>query len=127
MEMDANRNVAAFSAVMLSLGTFAVAGPIIHAAHGSWPKAGYSFVLRFVLMSIGAAVGANTDCDYAYDHEGCWVLHAIYGLAVGGAVAGLLDAAVIGHERVVRPTGSAPVVGFMPLRGGGGLSLVGRF
>jgi hypothetical protein len=127
MGTDANENEASFPAVVLGLGTLAFSGPMIHAGHGSWAKAGYSFALRAAFMSLGAAIGMSTRCDYAYDHEGCPIVNAIYGTAVGGGIAAFLDAVLFGHERVVRPTGNDPILGFVPLRGGGGLSFVGRF
>jgi hypothetical protein len=127
MGRDPNENAVYLPAVAVGLGTLALSGPMIHAVHGNWAKAGYSLALRAGLMLLGAAIGGNTRCNYAYDHEGCEAINAIYGLAIGGGIAVFLDAVLIGHERIERPTRNDPILVLVPMRAGGGLSLGGRF
>ena len=113
------------------LGAFVFGGPIVHAAHGHWAKAGGSLALRLGLPVLlwAAAFSAGL---------GSWVNHLLMGCgaAVIGAFAGLagvalavwLDAGLLARERVAAPVRSQPIVAFMLLRAdGGALSLVGRF
>lgn len=127
MGRDPNENEPFVPALALGLGTLALSGPMIHAGRGSWARAGYSLALRAGLMLAGAAIGANTRCRYAYDHEGCPIVNAIYGLAIGGGVAAFLDAVAFGHQPVARPASNDPIFVFVPQRGGGGLAFSGRF
>ena len=78
---------------MLILGGMAgytLGGPVIHAAHGHWDKAGYSLGLRVV--PIAGAIGIAS----ALDAGGATPL-----LVGGAALTGMvLDSAVLGYETV---------------------------
>jgi hypothetical protein len=127
MGKDPNENEIYVPALAVGLGTLALSGSINHAAHGNWAKAGYSLALRAGLMLAGAAIGGSSRCGYAYDHEGCPAVNAIYGTAIGGGLAAFLDAIFFGHESIARPPSNDLIYVFVPQRGGGALSLVGRF
>jgi hypothetical protein len=86
--------------VPLALGTYVLGGPIVHATHGNWGRAGGSLSLR---------VGAPILCALpvaAIPVPG----FALAGLLVGAGLAITLDAAVLARETVVTETAWQPVV-----------------
>jgi hypothetical protein len=125
-------DAAAFVPLAVGGGSYLLGGPIVHAAHGHWGKAGGSLALRVGLPLLGWAAGyalSGDSCrrEYAYDHEGCPFENAAYGLILGAVSAMILDAVLLGRERVDDGARGAPSVAFTPLNGGGNLSLAGRF
>ena len=129
--VDERNTAAVIGAVVAGLGAFALSGPIVHAAHGHWPKAGGSFALRSGLLllggALGYAIGQDGCAQYAYDHEGCGIGEGAAGLVIGALLAIIGDAAVLAREQVPVSARGAPAFAFTPLRGGGGLALIGRF
>ena len=89
---------------MLLLGGMAgytLGGPVIHAAHGHWDKAGYSLGLRVAPVAAAIGIGAAVDAGEATP------------LLIGGAAltAMVLDSALLGYETV---TVDAPSVSLAP-------------
>jgi hypothetical protein len=123
-------DAAALPPLAVAAGSFVFGGPVVHAVHGHWGKAGGSLALRVGLPLLGWLAGAGVgqgSCHYNYDHEGCWVGYAALGLLAGGVAAMIVDDALLGHERVTASPRSQASVAFTPSRDGGGLSVVGRF
>ena len=123
------RSKAGVNVVYAGLGAFVFGGPIVHAAHGHWAKAGGSLALRLglpVLLWAAAFSAGLGSCDDPDGGCGAEVLGAFAGLA-GVVLAVWLDAGLLARERVAAPVRSQPIVAFTPLRDGGALSLVGRF
>jgi len=129
--VDERNDVAVIGAVVAGLSAFALSGPVVHAAHGHWGKAGGSLALRGGLLLLGGglgfAAGQDSCAQYAYDHEGCGVGYGAAGLVIGGLLAIIADSAILARDQVPVPARSEPAVAFTPLRGGGGLALIGRF
>jgi len=129
--VDQHDDTAVIGAVVVGTSAFVLGAPIVHAAHGNRANAAWSLVLRVGLMGLGAGIGAasgEAECGgYQYDHEGCSVGYAAAGVLLGALMATIVDAAVLGRESIADRAGGATSVGFMPLRGGGGLSLAARF
>jgi hypothetical protein len=89
---------------MLILGGMAgytFGGPVIHAAHGHWDKAGYSLALRVVPIAGAIGIGSALDAGGATP------------LLVGGAaLTGMvLDSALLGYETIAI---DAPKVSLAP-------------
>lgn len=90
----------------IGLFGYALAPPIIHAAHGHALKAFGSLGLRLGAPVVGAVVGfAMAGCEESDDHyddsDWCGASGAIGGFMVGTAGAMLFDAVVIANEDVV--------------------------
>ena len=123
-------DAAALRAALVGGSGFLFGGPIVHAAHGHWAKAGYSLALRAGLALVGAGIGGaygESACgQYQFDHEGCSIGYGAFGLFVGAATAMVADAAIFGREPVTDRASNSSVA-FTPLRDGAALSLVGRF
>jgi len=85
----------ASGALLLSgLTGYALGGPVIHAAHGHWDKAGYSLALRVLPVAAATGVGAGGGAG------GAAAL-----LLIGGAgVAMMVDSAMLGYETVTVET-----------------------
>jgi hypothetical protein len=79
-------------------------GPIIHAAHDDWGRAGWSLGARVGMPAIGVFVGGEV-CD---DHDvlGC-LADGLIGAAIGLVGAQVLDATVIARGST---TGQTPAV-----------------
>ena len=129
--VDEHNDAAVVGAVVASVGAFALGGPIVHAAHGHWEKAGGSLALRGGLMLLGGLVGWGIGADacsqYFYDHEGCALGYAVVGLVAGTAASIIVDASLLGREPVPTSAPSQTQFVFAPTRSGGGLSLIGHF
>jgi hypothetical protein len=128
---DEHDDAAVIGAFVIGASAFALGGPIVHAAHGHWGKAGISLASRLGLSFIGAAIGAGIGADscsqYVYDHDGCAIEDGALGLIAGAAIAVIVDAAVLAREPVPAPSRNDALFVFTPLRSGGGLTLVGKF
>jgi hypothetical protein len=113
----------------ISLGTFVLGGPIVHAAHGHWGKAGISFALRVGLPILGAAAAfAATDGSCSNADGGCGgAASSAVVFLFGIATAVTMDAGLLATEPIAAPTRQQPVVAFTPLRRGAGVSMIGRF
>jgi hypothetical protein len=81
----------------------------------------------FLGGALGYAIGQDGCAQYAYDHEGCGIGEGAAGLVIGGLLAVIADSAILARDQVPVPARAAPAVAFTPLRGGGGLALIGRF
>jgi hypothetical protein len=94
------------------------ASPILHAAHGNWDKAGYSFGMR--AAPVAAAIGLGVAGD-ATD-----VAPVVLGASAVSAM--ILDSALLGYETVPR---EGPTVSLAPsydvMRGIGSLVVAGEF
>jgi hypothetical protein len=98
--------------LVAALTGYALAAPTVHAAHGNWGTAGGDLALRVgtpvVAGLVGYGIGAATF------HGGCapdawfcgrdWsgVGGAVVGIGAGMLTAVVLDATLLGHERVRR-------------------------
>jgi hypothetical protein len=84
------------------VATYALGGPIVHAAHGRWGTAGASLVLRVGLPTGLALLGANLNsCDRRTDPEGlCPAVSAGLGFVVGAVAAIALDAGLLAYDDV---------------------------
>ena len=87
---DSCHNEVAETLILAGIAGYALGGPMIHAAHGRWDKAGYSLGLRVV--PVAAAIGMG---EVFGAGDGAPVL-------VGGAAlaAMVLDSALLGYETV---------------------------
>lgn len=128
--VDERNDAAVIGTAALGATAFLLGGPIVHAAHGHWDKAGISLALRagLVLLAagVGAAIGADACGQYHYDHEFCAEGYALAGAVIGAGAAVIVDAA-LGSDEIATRAASTPRVAFTPLRGGGSLSLAARF
>ena len=98
---------AAGVALPLGLGTFLLAGPIIHATHRQWGRMGLSLAARTVLPLVGLIAGASS-CTSDADCSS-----ALVGLTVGGMLAAsIIDASALAYEPVVKPPALQPLVSF---------------
>jgi hypothetical protein len=129
--VDEHNDAAVAAAVVTGVSGFVLGGPIVHAAHGHWQKAGGSFALRGGLMLLGGLVGWGLGADacsqYVYDHEGCALGYAAVGLVAGAAASIIVDASFLAREPVPTTAPRPTQFVFAPTRGGGGLSLIGHF
>jgi hypothetical protein len=106
--------------MLLVSGTagYALGGPIIHAAHGRWDKAGYSLGLRVVpvaaAIGMGEVLGAGDGAPF---------------LVTGTAVTAMvLDSALLGYETVaVEAPKMSLAPSYDPKRGSGSLVFTGTF
>jgi hypothetical protein len=108
----------ASEALLLSgLTGYALGGPVIHAAHGHWDKAGYSLALRVVPVAAAVAIG----------NAGSGEAGAL--LLIGGAGAAMMvDSAVLGFETVaVEPPKVSLAPSFDPKSRSGSLVVAGSF
>ena len=129
----------------LAAGTYWVAPPLIHAAHGQGWKAGTSVGLRLgvplvaMLVSLGASSGS---CDSRDEPAECAAGWLGVGFLVGAIVAAAIDDVAFAWEvsddpgsrtdpaetrPASKPPGLSVSVGLLPYRQGAGLGLAGRF
>ena len=129
------------------LGTFALGGPIVHAAHGRWGIAGADLGLRvggvMAGFLIGGMVGAASSppCvvdDGASGSGGFCALNgeaegAFIGTMVGAVAAAAIDASVLARRKVRISDDDARTSAFTwtptitPGRSGASASVVGTF
>ena len=106
---------------MLLLGGMAgytLGGPVIHAAHGHWDKAGYSLGLRVAPIAAAIGMGAAFDAREATP------------LLVGSAAltAMVLDSALLGYETVaVDPPKVSVAPSYDAKSRTGSLVVIGKF
>lgn len=130
--VDDSNEGAVVGTAILGTTAFLFGGPIVHAAHGHWEKAGISLALRGGLALLGGAIGAGIGADacgqYQYDHEFCAEGYALSGALLGAAAAVIVDAAMaVDHKPIAERPALVPRAGFTLLRGGGSLSLAAKF
>jgi len=112
----------------LGLGTYLIAGPVIHLANGRPKAAGTSLALRLSLPLAGAALGVGLGA--ATVGTGGWAglvvlfVGAIGGIA-GAGVASIIDATTLAREKVPRNSGFT--MGVVPTRGGLTVGAAGTF
>jgi hypothetical protein len=82
------------------LSGYLLGGPIVHAAHGNWAKAGGSLALRAGLPVAGAYLGAGAQNCSQSGGDMCGLGGALTGIAVGGLAAIVIDAALLAHDTV---------------------------
>lgn len=123
----------------LSIGTFALGAPIVHAAHGRPLVALGDFVLRLGVPFVGMYLGAQIDAHSAWKCDGdiaCGPSDTatITGGLIGGVAVSALDAGVFAFEppapekhRVLASNGPRlwPSIALTPR--GGRAALVGSF
>jgi hypothetical protein len=94
-----------------SLLGYTLVGPITHATHGNWERAGLSVLTRAGLPLTGLVVGAASECrggdsDSDVDNGGPFSNACAYGvlggLALGMLGATALDAALLAREPVAQ-------------------------
>jgi hypothetical protein len=137
----ASNNRDASALLWAALGTYALGGPLVHAAHEAPGKAGASLLLR-----VGAPIVLGY-AGYAASSKGSWddgVILTSFGVLAGLATAITVDAAVLAREKVEPPAVPAseneePKTGavrknsvrvsatFIPTRNGGTVGAVGTF
>lgn len=88
-----------------SIGTFLLAGPIIHAVHGRWGRMGLSVGAR-ALFPVGGVLLGATGCTAGSDCSGSLATGAI----VGMLAATIVDAAVLAYEPVSEMPAVQPLV-----------------
>jgi hypothetical protein len=110
--------------VALSVGGvagYALATPIIHAAHGKWDSTGVSFWSRFVGVPIGGLLGGLVGVATCPDNGqtgletlGCSAYGALAGVGVSAALISVLDAAFLARETTHEPSrpSAAPKASF---------------
>jgi hypothetical protein len=107
------------------MGGFVLSGPIVHAAHGNWVRAGGSLALRIGLPTLGMMAGfASAECSD--DEIVCGGDRIGPGWIIGAAVAAILDASFLAKKTERRK--SPRVLPYASAkRGGGALGLTGYF
>ena len=83
---------------LLGVGGLLLGGPVVHAVHGRWGRAGASLALRVGLPILGWAAGfgiGRQSCGYEYDHEGGPTDYANVGVLFGALAAIVVDSAVL--------------------------------
>jgi hypothetical protein len=99
--------------VPLGVLTYALAGPIVHLAHGNWGRSAISIGGRVALPIIGLVVGVSV-CERSYDGSsgggGFCEGSLIGGTFAGMAAATLLDAALVAYEPVSESPTVTPMV-----------------
>jgi hypothetical protein len=99
-DTDSQRAVAD-SVLVLSAATYALGGPIVHAAHQQWGTAGASAGLRIGLPLTGILVGAALDrCGPNTDSDTCGVIGPSLGMLLGFSAAMAIDASALSYEQV---------------------------
>ena len=89
----------------LGIGTFILAGPIVHAAHRRWGRMGLSLAARTALPFAGLVVGAG-GCTGGGD-----CASGLIGLTVLGMVAAsIVDASALAYEPITPPASARPTV-----------------
>jgi hypothetical protein len=89
----------------LGIGTFLLAGPIVHAAHRRWGRMGLSLAARTALPFAGLVVGASGCVD------GSDCLPGLLGLTVVGMVAAsIIDVSALAYEPITPPPSARPTV-----------------
>ena len=106
---------------------YALGGPVVHAAHGQWGRAGASLGLRLGAPTVGALggylVGSASCARPDTSDVPCAAVGAGLGLLAGGAAAIILDAAVLAYEPEAAPNlALVPVIIADRDRWGAGLS-----
>jgi hypothetical protein len=96
---------------------YALGGPVIHAAHGHWDKAGYSLAIRVLPTASALAIGSSTDSD-----------GALALLLVGGGAAMIVDGALLSYETVAVDSSKLSLLpSFDPKSRAGALVVGGSF
>ena len=89
----------------LGIGTFVLAGPIVHAAHRRWGRMGLSLAARTALPFAGLMVGAG-GCTHGGD-----CASGLIGLTLLGMVAAsIVDASALAYEPITPPASARPTV-----------------
>ena len=86
---------------VLMVSTFVLGGPVVHAAHGQWGKAGASLGLRLGAPAAGALGGflaGSASCPHDDGDVPCSAVGAGIGLIAGAATAIIVDAVMIAYE-----------------------------
>jgi hypothetical protein len=105
------------TAAVLALGGYAFGGPIVHLAHGRADAALGDFALRAGGLLGGGAIGYGVGVatfngcppnSFLCSRDFAGIAGAIGGGLLGGAAAVILDAAVLGRERVRTDEVAAP-------------------
>lgn len=92
-------------ALPVGIGTFLLASPITHAAHGRWGRMGLAVAARVVFPFSGVLLG-TTGCTADSDCSGSLATGAI----VGMLAATVFDAAVLAYEPLTEAPTVQPVV-----------------
>jgi hypothetical protein len=93
--------------IYAGLASYAVGGPILHAAHGEWPRAGVSLGVR---VGLPLATGALGDAICIDDDGIRCIGSAAVGAALGMLAAQIIDPAVI-VEDAADPTPAMLTIG----------------
>lgn len=86
---------------VLTVTTFALGGPVVHAAHAQWEKAGASLGLRLgapIAGALGGFLVGAASCPHDQRDVPCAAIGAGFGLFAGAATAIIVDAAVIAYK-----------------------------
>jgi hypothetical protein len=76
-------------------------GPIVHAAHGHWGRAGASFGLRVGAPFLGAILGGPLGAGgKSGKHALDGIVYAIFGAGLGYVAAAVFDIAYLAYEDV---------------------------
>ena len=120
-------------------GLYLLGGPLVHGLHRRPGAVVGSVAMRVLLPFASMAVGsAVADCSVrVVNDENCDFGEKIVGFAVGMGLAMIADAALLSWERPTAHPAAAPAahasaspsvaLSPVPLRGGGGLVLMGLF
>ena len=100
---------------VLTVSALVLGGPIVHAAHGNWEKAGGSLGLRLGAPAAGALGGflvGSASCPHDDSDVPCSAVGGGIGLIAGAATAIIVDVAVLANE----PEPKAPLsIRFAPI------------
>ncbi len=107
----------------LSIGSYVLSGPLVHAAHGRYEIAGVSFLLRAGAPVGGALLGLAVASTSHDDWAGLGGI--LFGGIIGIGTASLVDACALSLEEV--PAAPSFQIGITPTRGGATLGAAGAF
>lgn len=92
----------AWGTAALGVATILLGGPIVHAAHGHWGRAGASLGLRVGAPLLGVSLGAGLGASGGGGGKGSLdaITYAIVGAGLGYVVAATVDIAYLAREDV---------------------------
>jgi hypothetical protein len=98
LALQNSTKIAAVEALLLGTGTYVLAPPIIHAAHGRWGIATASLSVRVLLPFVGGAAGTADAQACGPDSVAICGRGAAVGALVGRVLASVLDAGLFSYE-----------------------------
>lgn len=99
LALQNSTKTAAVETLLLGMGSYVLAPPIIHAAHGRWGIASASLSVRVFMPFVGAAAGTSDGKSCGADSIDICGRGAAVGALIGRVLASVLDAGLFSYER----------------------------